>query len=403
MTKSLNECRYGVLVHGVDSGNSTPESLIILSQIIDISRTSYEMLHLYAIRLGTDPNYLDLNQQTYHLGSDTVYFSGDDNKAVVKAPEIVAEGAIKLLNPNYPNGEIQSVISVNNDSIELLAKKIFVNGLELSANVSQLIVVDNTLAVSSVAVIQYLENYALKTDLPAVESEITTEETKKENAINSKAVIAYAASVLTPYSTTSETMEYISDQNFATVSQIPEPTVIPEKLLTLNDCLETEGELRIRTDEEDIILQTNKNGGRIIFRTTGNRYTMREDGLFINDDGGSGDHKVLVEPDLEDAMAEIRAEIPIVDSTVSSDGENAVNSKAVVNYISSQTFATVSQIPEPTVIPEKLLALEEHLTVKGVAGTYTSFSLSVRDVSLNLSQNGVFYNDSEIAKKSDIS
>jgi hypothetical protein len=69
-----------------------------------------------------------------------------------------------------------------------------------------------------------------------VESEVTTEETKEGNAVNSKAVM----SALTPYSTTSETMEYL-DGNSAKNSEIPdlsdyaEKTGLPSKILIYHD------------------------------------------------------------------------------------------------------------------------------------------------------------------------
>jgi hypothetical protein len=193
------------------------------------------MIELQLIRLGADPYYLELTRTDFHLGSDNVYIQGENSKIGLKAPQINAEGTIKLYNQD-------SAITLDEDSVEINATQVLINGVSLSATVAQEVQENDPTASSSVAVMNHLESYSLKTDLPTVESEITTEETKKENAVNSKAVIAYAASALTPYSTTSETMEYL-DENYAKIDDLPDwgdyamKNAIPDVLTTLGQIL----------------------------------------------------------------------------------------------------------------------------------------------------------------------
>jgi hypothetical protein len=203
MTRSLKECRTGVLVCGLDTGTTIPDKLLALQTIAEIGLHSYEMMELRLIRLGADPYYLELNPTDFHLGSDDVYIQGEDSKIGIKAPQINAEGTIKLYNQD-------SAIVLDEDSVEINATQILINGVPLSATVAQEVEKENGIApISSVALINYLGCYPKWPQMSAyVDGWMTLQipdngDPKKPNrATRASAVIDYVAGQLTNYTTT---------------------------------------------------------------------------------------------------------------------------------------------------------------------------------------------------------
>jgi hypothetical protein len=203
-----------------------------------------------------------------------------------------------------------------------------------------------------------------------VESEITTEETKEGNAVNSKAV----RNALTPYSTTQDTMDYL-DENYAKNSEIPAPTVIPEKLLTLEEHLD---------------------------------YDDGKGGSIFGISSGEMDMEITAHPNNK--------------STLSSYSTNLKISAGGVYYDGSEV-ATKSDIPEPTVIPSDLSNLNDILTCtkedkpitlakmeiaqKGnmklaTTGITNSITLDASGVTLQITPDGVYVSGTKLNPVIDI-
>jgi hypothetical protein len=158
---------------------------------------------------------LELKSTHFRLGSGDVYLVGEDSKIRVKAPQINAEGVIKLYNTD-------SELLINEDQIELNATKILVNGVSLSATVAQEVEPEDTSAISSAAVIKWLECYPKWPQMSAyvdvwMTLQIPDNNDKRPNrATRASAVVDYVASQLANYKTATELTTALADYTLAT-------------------------------------------------------------------------------------------------------------------------------------------------------------------------------------------
>jgi hypothetical protein len=201
------------------------EELITILAHTDATNTDYIIKDLEHIELKTSSDQrLNLQSDHFYLGVDEYHIAGTPERIVVvdKAIDLLAndvvlrthDGNITIQNISTAPEDVNSTIELTNNEVNVSGNAVAItapNGFYM--NGTQIILPDGLVEegssslVSSGTLFETLKGYVK--EVPAAESEITENGT---NAVNSKAVIAYTASALSHYSTTSETIDYVAEQ-----------------------------------------------------------------------------------------------------------------------------------------------------------------------------------------------
>jgi hypothetical protein len=226
MSFSLNQLDNGVLVRGDSGGLGMSDELIQLLALSEITATSYEIMNISLLRLGTNGGeQLELTDSHFYLGTESYHISGDADAISFKSDKLISIkgqnldilGGITLSNPSNAE-DIDSVIKLNQEDVRLAGNKIEIttnefkiNGVAVNPNVAQEVAENNINPVSSGAVYSYVGSKTMSSASMCqvvnyvdgiISDTIPPDQHKK--AVSGQAVMNYVSEVLGNHPTSSD-------------------------------------------------------------------------------------------------------------------------------------------------------------------------------------------------------